>query len=308
MTGPLVLRWATALAVVALIVASSLSFALREGQVAVVTRFGAPHAVVTAAGLHAKWPWPVEQAHVLDARKRLFNSRFAETLTHDKKNVVLRTFVVWSVGDPLAFLQAVGDLSSAEDRLDGLVTNAKNAVLGRYDLAALVSTDPGTLKIPEIEAAILTDVRGTAQDRFGVAVHQVGLKQLGLPPENVPFVFEQMRTERRQFAARYRAEGDREAAAIRSQTDLDVARVRAEGQQRAAEIRARAEAQAARIYADAQGRDPELYRFLRSLESLKTLLGRRSTVVLRTDAPPFSLLTNPGGAEGVRSTPSPERK
>jgi membrane protease subunit HflC len=299
------LRWALAAAIVALILASSVSFSLREGRVAVITRFGAPRTVVTAAGLHAKWPWPVEQTHVLDARRRLFNSRFAETLTHDKKNVVLRTFVVWSVADPLAFLQAVGDLSTVEDRLDGLVTNAQNAVLGRYDLAALVSTDPANLKVRDIEADSRAVVRGTARERFGVAVHEVGLKQLGLPPENVRFVFDQMRTERQQFAARYRAEGDRDAAAIRSQTDLDVARVQAEGRQTAAEIRARAEAQAARIYADAQGQDPELYRFLRSLESLKRLLGPRSTVVLRTDAPPFSVLTNPSGADGARPVPRP---
>ena len=257
MMGRVFLRWLLAAGIVALILVSSASFILREGSVAVITRFGAPRAVVTTAGLHARWPWPVETVHVLDARQRLFNSRFAETLTRDKRNIVLRTFVVWSIGDPLPFLQAVGDLSAAEDRLDGLVTNAQNAVLGRYDLAALVSTDAPSLRIPEIEGEILADVRDTARERFGVAVHQVGLKQLGLPPENVPFVFDQMRTERQQFAARYRAEGDREAAAIRSQTDLDVARVRAEAQQTAAEIRARAEAQAARIYAEAQGRDPE---------------------------------------------------
>jgi membrane protease subunit HflC len=289
-------RGAAAVAVAVLVVSPSLLMTLREGQVAVITRFGAPRAVVTAAGLHAKWPWPVEEARVLDARRRVFDSRFAETLTRDKRNVVLRTFVVWSVGEPLTFLQAVGDPGTAEDRLDGLVTNARNAVLGRYELAALVSTDPGRLKVAEIEADVLADVRGTARERFGVEVHQVGLKQLGLPPENVPFVFEQMRTERRQFAARYRAEGDREASAIRSQADLEAARLRAEGQQKAARIRARAEAQAARIYAEAQRQDPELYRFLRSLESLKTLLGRRSTVILRTDAAPFSLLTSPGPA------------
>ena len=306
--GRLPLRWVLALAIVTLILASSVSFALREGRVAVITRLGAPRAVVTAAGLHAKLPWPVEQAHVLDVRQRVFNSRFAETLTRDKRNIVLRTFVVWSVGDPLSFLQAVGDLTTAEDRLDGLVTNAQNAVLGRYELAALVSTTPASLKIPDIEGDILADVLSTARERLGVTVHQIGLKQLGLPPDNVPFVFDQMRTERRQFAARYRAEGDREAAAIRSQTDLDVARVRAGSQQTAAEIRARAEAQAARVYAEAQGRDPELYRFLRSLESLKTVLGDRSTVVLRTDAPPFSFLTNPGGAEVARPAAGSEGK
>jgi membrane protease subunit HflC len=300
-------RWAAAVAVVALVLSPSVLTTLREGQVAVITRLGAPRAVLATAGLHAKWPWPVEQVHALDGRKRVFNSRFAETLTRDKRNIVLRTFVVWSVGEPLTFLQAVGDLVTAEDRLDGLVTNAKNAVLGRYELAALVSTDPGTLKIPEIETDVLADVRSTARERFGVEVHQVGLKQLGLPPENVPFVFEQMRTERRQFAARYRAEGEREASAIRSQTDLEAAKVRAEGQQKAAQIRARAEGQAARIYAEAQRQDPELYRFLRSLESLKALLGRRSTVILRTDAAPFSLLTSPGPAPGGTSAPGGDR-
>jgi membrane protease subunit HflC len=302
MMGSSLVRWIVAAGILTLIIASSMLVAVREGQVAVVTRFGAPRTVWLDAGLHVKWPWPIEQTWRLDARQRLFNSRFVETLTRDKKNIVLRTFVVWSVGEPLTFLQSVGDLATAEDRLDGLVTNAKNAVLGRYELTALVSTDPGRLKVPEIEADILADVRGTARERFGVDVHQVGLKQLGLPPENVPFVFDQMRTERQQFAARYRAEGEREAAAIRSQADLDAAKVRAEGAQKAAEIGARADAQAARIYAEAQSRDPELYRFLRSLDSLKTLLGSRATVILRTDAAPFSLLTTSGPTEGAGPT------
>jgi membrane protease subunit HflC len=302
------LRWIVALMIVTLIVASSTLVAVREGQVAVVTRFGAPRAVWREAGLHAKWPWPIEDVWTIDARLRLFNSRFAETLTRDKKNIVLRTFVVWSVREPLIFLQAVGDLASAEQRLDGLVTNAKNAVLGRYELVALASTDPARLKIAEIETDILTDVRTTARERFGLDVHQIGLKQLGLPPETVPFVFDQMRTERQQFAARYRAEGEREAAALRSQTDLEAARLRAEGTQKAAEIRARAEAQAARIYAEAQGRDPELYRFLRSLDSLKTLLGKRTTVILRTDAAPFTLLNTPGAAEGGATTAREPRR
>jgi membrane protease subunit HflC len=306
--GRSLVRWILAAGILTTIVASSVVVAVREGQVAVVTRFGAPRTVWPDAGLHVKWPWPIEQVWRFDARQRLFNSRFVETLTRDKKNIVLRTFVIWSIGEPLTLLQSVGDLATAEDRLDGLVTNAKNAVLGRYELVALVSTDPTRLKVPEIEADILADVRGTARERFGVDVRQVGLKQLGLPQENVPFVFEQMRTERQQFAARYRAEGEREAAAIRSQADLDAAKVRAEATQKAAEIGARADAQAARIYTEAQSRDPELYRFLRSLDSLKTLLGQRATVILRTDAAPFSLLTTPGLTEGVGSTPGQQPK
>jgi regulator of protease activity HflC (stomatin/prohibitin superfamily) len=62
------------------------------------------------------------------------------------------------------------------------------------------------------------------------------MKQLGLPPEDVPFVFDQMRTERRQFAARYRAEGERQAAAIRPQTRPRRGQRAGRGTQTAAEI------------------------------------------------------------------------
>lgn len=290
------IRWLIGAGAVSLIVASGLLYTVREGQVAVVTRLGAPRAIVTAAGLHLKLPWPLERVHALDARARVFTSRFVETLTRDKRNVVLQAFVVWSVGDPLTFLQSVGDTQTAEDRLDGLVTNAKNAVLGRYELGALVSTDPGAIRLAEVEDAILRDVDATARERLGIRLHQVGLSRLGLPPENTRFVLDQMRAERAQFAARHRAEGEREASGIRAQTDLEAARIRAEGQRKATELRGRADAEAARIYADAHRRDPEFYAFVRSLESLRSLLGRRSTVILRTDAPPFDLLESGPGS------------
>jgi membrane protease subunit HflC len=290
------IRWLLAGVVVATILSAAMLFALREGRVAVITRLGAPRAVVTRAGLHWKLPWPLERVHVLDGRRRLFDSRFTETLTGDKKNVVLRSFVVWSIADPLAFLQAIGDPATAEDRLDGLVTNAKNAILGRHELSALTSTDPSRLRIVEIEEAILADVAGTARDRFGIRVHQVGFSRLGLPPENVRAVLDQMRAERAQYAARHRAEGERDATVIRAQAEVESASLRADGQRKATEIRGRGEADAARIYADAHRRDPEFYRFLRTLDTLKTLLGRRSTVILRTDAPPFDVLdAGPGG-------------
>jgi len=284
------LRWIIAAAVVGVVLLSSILLQLREGQVAVVTRLGAPRAVLREAGLHLKWPWPIERAHLLDGRARLSNSRFAETLTRDKKNVILRTFVVWSVGDPLTFLQSMGDLETAEARLDGLVTNAKNAVLGGYDLSALVSSEPGAIRIEEVEAKILADVEGTARKSYGIAVHQVGLKQLGLPADNVPQIFDRMRAEREKVAARHKAEGEREAARIRSETDLKAAELRADGRREAARIRGEAEAESARIYREAHSRNPEFYAFWRRLESLRVLFGAKTSLVLRTDQPPFDLL------------------
>lgn len=284
------IRWTIGAAVLVLVVASSVVFALPEGHVAVVARFGKPRAVIAQAGAHLKLPWPFERAYEIDARKRVYNTRFAETLTSDQKNVVLRTYVVWSVADARRFLEAVGDAGAAEGHIDSIVTNAKNALLGHYPLDALVSIRQEQLKLGEIERRLGADARSVAR-RYGIAVHQVGLKRLGLPEENLRKVFDQMRQERAKEAARLRAVGTKRALEIRAAADMEVAKLRAEAKRLAEETRGKAEARVARIYADSHGKAPALYRFLRSLEALQKILNEKSTVILRADRAPFDLLS-----------------
>jgi modulator of FtsH protease HflC len=287
-------RWGVAAIVVLTILLSSLLFSVPEGSLAVVTRFGAPVRVYRQAGLHTKLPLPFERAYVLDARKRLFETRLTETLTSDKKNVVLVTYAVWRIADPVRFLQAVGSTEGAEAKLDGVITNAKNAVLGHYGFSALVSKNPQEQRLDQIEQEMLADVRDEALNRYGVDLLQVGFQRLALPEDNTKYVFDEMRAERAQYAARFRAEGEREAARIRAETDLTTARLRADGAEQAEKIRGNAEAEAARVYAAAHKQDPEFYRFVRSLDSLKKMLGDNATVVLDTDSPPFNVLKHPG--------------
>ena len=271
---------------------------VREGTAAIITRFGEPVRTLDQPGLHPRLPWPAEEAVLVDLRARTFSTAHTEMLTRDKKNVILVGFAVWRVSDPLRFLQAVGSVEAAEQKLDGLVTNAQIGVLGGFDLAALTSTDPSTLQLDAIEAALLAAVEGMARDQYGIAVLDMGFSRLSLPEENVAVVFRQMKAERKQFAARHQAEGDEEAARIRAEADLEAARIRAEGEAEAARIRGEAEAEAARIYAEAYARDPDLYRFVRSLESLDAVVGGQTTVILRTDSEPFRLLASPGGSGG----------
>lgn len=214
----------------------------REGTVAIRLRLGRPVDVVTEAGLHRRLPWPVDRVVELDGRKRLLKTRHTEMLTRDKKNVILLTYVVWSISDPLRFYQSLGSIESADAKLDGLVTNAKLSVLGGYDLSALVSTTPEDLKAEEIQSTILADVVEKAGDKYGVRIEEVGFERLSLPESNTKFVFDQMRAERKQYAARYRAEGEREADAIRSKTKVEVAEIQSKAKEEAAKIRGSAEA------------------------------------------------------------------
>ena len=274
----------------AAIVFSATAVVVRQGQAVLITRFGRPLRAATQPGLHWKLPWPIDRTLLLDKRRRVYETGQAEMLTRDKKNIIARTFVVWRIGDPLTFIQAVGTEGDAEGKLDGLLTNAAIGTLGGHDLSALVSTNPSDLQMDQIESELLASTAPLALRSYGVEVEQIRLERLALPAENVTAVFEQMRAERRQFAAKYQAEGEQAASKIRSEADLEAARIRAKGLEEEARIRGESAAQVAKTYADAHRIDPELYRFTRSLDSLDKLVTRNTSLILRTDSEPFSLL------------------
>jgi membrane protease subunit HflC len=271
---------------------SAMAVVVREGEAVLITRFGRPLRAATEAGLHWKLPWPIDQSFLLDMRRRVYETGHTEMLTRDKKNIIARTFVVWRVGDALAFTQAIGTQGGAEGKLDGLLTNAAIGTLGGHDLSALVSTNPADLQVDQVEAELLSSTAPIALRNYGVTIEQIRLERIALPQENVSAVFDQMRAERRQFAAKFEAEGELEASRIRSEAELEAARTRAKGAEEQARIRGEAAAQIAKTYADAQRVDPELYRFTRSLDSLDKLVKSNTSLILRTDSEPFSLLEN----------------
>ena len=263
---------------------------VREGQAALLTRFGRPLRAATQPGLHWKLPWPIDQALWLDMRRRVYETGHTEMLTRDKKNIIVRTFVVWRIGDALTFSQAIGSEDGAEAKLDGLLTNAAIGTLGGHDLSALVSTNPDDLQVEQIESELLASTAPMAIQSYGVNIEQIRVERVALPEENVAAVFDQMRAERRQFAAKFQAEGEREASRIRSEAELEAAHIRAKGTEEEARIRGESAAEVAKTYADAHRVDPDLYRFTRSLDSLDKLVTGNTSLILRTDSEPFSFL------------------
>ena len=211
---------------IAAILFSATVVVVREGQAVLVTRFGRPLRAATQAGLHWKLPWPVDHASLLDMRRRVYETGQTEMLTRDKKNIVARTFVIWRIGNPLTFTQAVGAESGAEAKLNGLLTNAAIGTLGGHDLSALVSTNPADLQVDRIESELLAAAAPVALRNYGVSIEQIRFDRIALPEENVSAVYEQMRAERRQFAASFDAEGELEASKIRSEAELEAARDR----------------------------------------------------------------------------------
>ena len=285
-----IVKWGFALIVAAIIGFFGFTFKVNEGQCAVVTRFGAPRAEITQAGMYPRLPWPFENVSTYDGRKQYMDSGYLETLTHDKKNVIMQTYAIWSIDDPLKYYTSVGDAALAEKYLSDLITNSKNGTMGSYDLTALVSMAESDIKIGEIEDKMMKDVSSKALAQYGIKVHDLHIKRIGLPSTNVRSVFTQMQAERQKYIDQLLAEGERDAKIIRSEADAEVARIIAEGREEAALINAATEKEVAEIYAESHAQDPELYKFLRKLAAVEASVDENTVMIIQSDTAPFDVL------------------
>jgi membrane protease subunit HflC len=288
----LVFRVILATIIVGLLIAYSMCFQVSEGYKAVVTRFGDPVRSAPEAGLYWKWPWPIDLARQVDVRRRLHNTPYTATFTRDRRNIVLLTYVVWHVEDPLLYIQSVGDREEAEKKLNGIVVDAKNQYMGQYELSALVSTDPDEVKTDVIEQGMLADVAKQAAEKFGIHVEQVGIKRIAYPEENMTAVLRQMREERNAEALKLRSEGEREANAIRDDATVQREQILRAGREEAGKIRGGAEAEAAKIYDVAQSLDPDFFNFWRQLKTIERTLRDKATIILGTNRGIFKILTD----------------
>jgi membrane protease subunit HflC len=264
----------------------------------VVTSFGrivAVHGVAPGtAGLHFKWPW--ESVSRVDQRLRAFDPPPREVITGDKRNLEVAPYLVYRVADPVQYLRGSGSLEQAEARLSERVSAALSDALGRRELASLVTTDPARMSLDELTAEALRAVAPSALAELGIELVDLGLRRFNHPLEVRPAIFELIRSERRQVAARLRAEGEALYTTITSQADRTRDTLLAQADAEAERIRGQAQAESTRILNEAHARDPRFYELLRTLESYGSILDSRATVVLSSSSPLLKLLVR-GPAE-----------
>ncbi|MFO0978771.1 MAG: SPFH domain-containing protein [Planctomycetaceae bacterium] len=255
-------------------------FTVIEGEAVVVTRFGRPVREIVNAGPYWKFPSPIEQKHVVDRRRFLFNAPESAGFTADKRSIVVSCFVVWHVERPLLWLQTVGDRATTESRLTSMLLAAENQRLGQYSLSALVSVRPEDIRMNELERQIHQDLTSVSLESMGISVDQVSIGQLSFPEQNLAAVFERMRVERKAEANRLRAEGSKQAQAIRDKTHVESQEILRKGREDAAKINAEAERRAAQLLAEAQAVNPDFYQFWSSLQASKRVLKEKATLVI----------------------------
>lgn len=281
--------------IVAVLVAVVLAFfafttQVREGSGSIILRFGAPRKVVTEAGLYFKLPWPFENVVTFDSRQQYLESDFLETTTKDNRNIILQSYAIWSVSDPLLYYNSVGSQDKVGSYIKDQIFSATNSVMGAYELSGLVSLEEERIRTEEIQEKIFKEVKANCEKNYGIEVADVSILRISLPDTNLESVFEQMTADRQKDIDTILANAERDANKIISDADAEAAEIIANGEIEAAEIKAKTETEVAEIYASAQEANISLYKFLKELDTLVASVDEDSVLVVTADSYPFNIL------------------
>lgn len=239
-------------------------FVVDQTQYAVVVRFGEIRKVISEPGLYMHTPF-VDNVVRISKRFYIYDIPVEKIITLDKKTMLVDSYAVWRISDPKRFIESVRTVSLALSRIDDVVYSGLRNTLAKLDFDDIVTGERQYLAdITEFSKRNLLD--------FGIEIRDVRIKHTDLPSENQQAVFERMKSERQSIAALIRAEGQKEAQKIRSEADKKATVLRAEALSEAERIKGTGEASATRIYAEAFSREPDFYRFLRTLDSYRSII------------------------------------
>jgi len=264
---------------------------VREGTCAVVLRFGAVREEITEAGVYLKLPWPFETVVTYDTRLQYLESGDLETTTQDKRNIIIQSYVVWQVDDPVLYHNSVGVLGTVDSYIKETVKSATNGTMGGYKLQQLVSMEAEEIRIEQIQQDIYARVKEVCAKNYGIQVTNVSILRLSLPDTNLRAVFEQMKADRQKEIDTIMANADLEASRITLEAAEESARIIAQGTTDAAEINAKTESEVAKIYAEAQAANIELYKFLMGLDTYLNSVDETTIMVVKANEYPFNILT-----------------
>ena len=315
--------------IAAAVMARQCLFSVDKTEFVYLTQFGRHLATFDGAddaqaGLHVKWPWPIQSVQRIDRRLQHFDLPGAELLTRDpRKNTIDKTltldaYVCWRIADGESvdrFIRSVGTPDGAQAILGQRVSSELGAAVGGMELDDLFATDPAKVRERRewLRERILDTpgpdgeptLRQAARQDYGIEIVDVRLRRSNHPDAVRDAIFQRIRSERERRAADYRSEGVRRAADIESQSKREVAEMRARAEAEARTLRARASAEADQIRGEAQAKDPQFYAFLKKLEEYNRILGaNNSTLLLSTHRELFDTLFNPPAFDRTPAAPA----
>ncbi|RKY21304.1 MAG: protease modulator HflC [Planctomycetota bacterium] len=307
--GMLILGGAVAL--VLLLLLSTAVYTVSETEQVIITEFGKPVGEpVREAGLHFKMPF-VQEVNRIDRRILEWDGPRTEIATGKKTYIFVDTFGRWRITDPLKFFRRLRDERSALSRLEDILGSETRNAIANHDLIEVIRTtrdrqpeqsdtlddldtgiDSGSIgrlhAITKGRQRIEQEIQDAARVKlaeFGIELLDVRFKRINYNPSVVETIYERMISERQQIASLFRSEGEGEAAKIMGKLQRDLAEIESAAYRTVQSVRGQADADATAIYARAYDQSEvarELYAFVKTMETYRTLFGPDTSLVLTT--------------------------
>jgi modulator of FtsH protease HflC len=312
-----------AIVVLAIITLSSALYTVAETEQVIITQFGEPMGqAITQAGLHIKTPF-AQEANIFEKRWLEWNGNANQVPTRDKKYIGVETYARWRIADPLLFFQRLRDEGRAQSRLDDIIDGETRNVIASHDLIEVVRTTNRAFEkgeeaedimeaesMREIELGrnkitrlILEHVQHVVPD-YGIELVDIQIQRVNYIESVQAKVFDRMISERKRIADRHRSEGQGKSAEVRGKKERELKVIESEAYRKTQESMGKADAEAATIYAQAYNRNPELYRFLKTMETYHSTIDKDSWLVLSTSADAFRYLQAQNAVAGSKAAPA----
>jgi len=273
------------------------TFQVRSTEVAILKTFGQARQepiVVDEndrsffAGLHFKWPTPIQTVVKYDRRLRLLEDRIEETPTDDDRQIIVTTFTAWTISDPYKFHTRYRTIPEGESALRDRIRSYKKAVIGRHNFSEFVSDDPAERNMAGIEKEIRDLIARDTAESFGVEVRLFGIKQIGLPASVSQEVFNAMKADKEKKANTFKSQGNAEGERILAEAEASAQRIRSVVDRKVSSIKSAGLEEVGKIYRQFE-KHQELRIFLDQLQALEQILRSRAELFMDAEFAPANL-------------------
>jgi membrane protease subunit HflC len=324
----------------ALVVLAKMSvFTVDPTEYVYVTQFGRHVATLdgsltdTDAGLHFRWPWPIQTIQRVDLRLQSFDLPATELLTRDPgtkvpgknqggtidKTLTVEAYVCWRIADKDAvdrFIRSMETPERARAILGQRINSELGALIGQKPMDYLINkefvpVDPQNpaagytttrqveVNIEQLTAKLLSKLKKAVLVEYGINIVDIRLRRFNHPSEVRPAIYARIEAERGLQAADYRTEGKQKAKGIVSVAQAKVTELRGKAKADAELKEELARNMAAQIRAQAYHADFKFFVFKEQMKQMTSFLAENKTVlILSTHHPIFGFLFRPPEPDG----------
>jgi membrane protease subunit HflC len=304
-------------------------YTVKEGEQAVVVRFGRIIQVQTEAGLKVKVP-TVDKVNKYPKKVLSWDGEAQRLPTVENQFIWVDTTARWLIEDPQKFYESVGTITQAQSRLDDVIDSEVRKIVSRNSLREAVrnsnvineierrdvylapTTEEGSEDV-SVSVAIFSEMvfeeiskgRSVLSDeileeaqkitpQYGIELIDIVIRQIKYSDDLTESVYRRMIKERNQIAQAFRSDGEGRKASWIGQMERELRSIESNAYREAEQIKGEADAKAAAIYSQAYRRDPEFYTFWKSIDSYRRLLPEFDKT-MTTDADYFDYLYDKRG-------------